>query len=61
VSTAVEHQEHLTLDSNIIEAHWLSREDIIIFGVPLRHQVVLDVIDQYEAGAAVALDLVRQL
>jgi 8-oxo-dGTP pyrophosphatase MutT (NUDIX family) len=49
------------LDSSIIATHWMSRDDVQSTDQPLRHPVVLDVIDQYRRGSAVTLDLVRQL
>ena len=48
-------------DSSIIETRWMTRDEIAASEIPLRHSVVLDVIDQYRAGSAVTLDLVRQL
>jgi ADP-ribose pyrophosphatase YjhB (NUDIX family) len=48
-------------DSSIIATHWMTRDEIATSDIPLRHSVVLDVIDQYCAGSAVTLDLVRQL
>jgi len=48
-------------DSSIIATHWMTRDEIASSDIPLRHSVVLDVIDQYCVGNAVTLDLVRQL
>ena len=61
VATALEFDNTLTRDSSIIDTHWMSREALVASKKPLRHGVVLDVIDRYIAGTAVSLDLVRHL
>lgn len=61
VATALEFDNTLTRDSSIIGTHWMSREELLASEKPLRHGVVLDVIDRYIAGTAVSLDLVRHL
>ena len=61
VGEAVEFDTTYQRDSSIIATHWMTRDDIATSDIPLRHPVVLDVIDQYCAGSAVTLDLVRQL
>ena len=61
VGAPVEFDTTYQRDSSIIATHWMTRDDIAISDIPLRHRVVLDVIDQYCAGGAVTLDLVRQL
>ena len=61
VGTAVEFDTTYRRDSSIIATHWMTRDEIATSDIPLRHSVVLDVIDQYCAGSAVTLDLVRQL
>ena len=48
-------------DSSIIATHWMTRDEIATSNIALRHSVVMDVIDQYCAGSAVTLDLVRHL
>ena len=59
--TAVEFDTKSQRDSSIIATHWMTRDEIATSDMPLRNPVVLDVIDQYCAGSAVTLDLVRQL
>lgn len=61
VGRAVEFDTTYQRDSSIIATHWMTRDEIATSDIPLRHSVVLDVIDQYCAGSAVTLDLVRQL
>ena len=61
VGTAVEFDTTYQRDSSIIATHWMTQDEIATSDIPLRHSVVLDVIDQYCAGTAVTLDLVRQL
>ena len=61
VGRAVEFDTTYQRDSSIIETRWMTRDEIAASEIPLRHSVVLDVIDQYRAGSAVTLDLVRQL
>ena len=61
VGEAVEFDTTYQRDSSIIATHWMTRDDIATSDIPLRHPVVLDVIDQYCAGSAVTLNLVRQL
>ena len=61
VGTAVEFDTTYRRDSSIIATHWMTRDEVVTSDIPLRHSVVLDVIDQYCAGSAVTLDLVRQL
>ena len=61
VGEAVEFDTTYQRDSSIIATHWMTRDDIATSDIPLRHPVVLDVIDQYCAGSAVTLDLVCQL
>ena len=61
VGTAVEFDTTHRRDSTIIATHWMTRDEVATSDIPLRHSVVLDVIDQYCAGSAVTLDLVRQL
>ena len=61
VGTPVEFDTTNQRDSTIIAVHWMTRDDIVTSQIALRHPVVLDIIDQYCAGSAVTLDLVRQL
>ena len=61
VGTALEFDTTYQRDSSIIATHWMTKDEIATSNIPLRHSVVLDVIDQYCAGTAVTLDLVRQL
>ena len=61
VATATEFDNTRIRDSSIIDTHWMSREELLASKKPLRHGVVLDVIDRYIAGTAVSLDLVRHL
>ena len=60
VGTPVEFDTTQQRDSSIIATHWMTRDDIVKSITALRHPVVLQVIDQYCAGSAVTLDLVRQ-
>ena len=61
IGIALEFDPTYQRDSSIIDTHWMTRDDIQCADIPLRHPVVLEVIDQYCAGSAVTLDLVRQL
>ena len=61
VGRAVDFDTTYQRDSSIIATHWMTRDEIATSDIPIRHSVVLDVIDQYCAGSAVTLDLVRQL
>ena len=61
VGTAVEFDTTHRRDSTIIATYWMTRDEVATSDIPLRHSVVLDVIDQYCVGIAVTLDLVRQL
>lgn len=61
VGTPVEFDTTYQRDSSIIATHWMTRDDIVKGDIPLRHPVVLEVLDQFCAGSAVTLDLVRQL
>ena len=61
VGTPVEFDTTFQRDSSIIATHWMTRANIVKSNLALRHSIVLTVIDQYCAGSAVTLDLVRQL
>ena len=51
VGRAVEFDTTYQRDSSIIATHWMTRDEIATSDIPLRHSVVLDVIDQYCAVA----------
>lgn len=55
------HEAGRTLDSGILRALWLSREELSALGSQLRSPMVLRCIDDYRAGKAYPLSLIAEL
>lgn len=61
VGTPIALDDTAVRDSSILGTHWMSRQELLASPLKLRHPVVLELIDHYEKGKAVSLDLVRYL
>ncbi len=59
IATALEHDPTQSLDDGIIEALWMSRNEVAARLPQLRSPMVLQVIDDYLAGHRYPLDVVQ--
>ena len=59
IAEAIELDQNATLDEDIIEASWLSYDEIIANKGKLRSQVVLSDIEQYRKGVRLDLQYVK--
>ncbi len=60
-AAAIRHHSERSLDTDIQQAIWLSREDIIAPERPLRTPLVLQAIDDYRQGRRYPLELLNEL
>jgi len=58
---AIEHLPEQPLDQGIIEAQWLSREEINSLGAQLRSPAVMRCLDDYLAGQRYPLEMIHTL
>ncbi len=58
ISSPVKHYPELSLDKDIIAAHWLSAEEILAFDFKARSPVVGKVLQDYLAGQRYPLSLI---
>jgi len=61
IATPIRHQVDRSLDSEIIQAHWMTLEEIQQLGDRLRSPVVLRVLDDYQQGISYPLSLITTL
>lgn len=61
VADPVKHHPERTLDTGVLRALWMSREDLALRKDQLRSQIVLRVIDDYLAGIRHPLALITSL
>lgn len=60
-ANCVQHDTNRALDTGIIAAHWMSRDELISRQVQLRSPMVLTCIDDYVQNTHLPLDSVRYL
>lgn len=59
--TCLQHEAGRSLDSGILRALWLSRDELSALGDQLRSPMVLRCIDDYRAGKRYPLNLITEL
>ena len=57
----VEHNSEQALDSDIIEAAWMSKEELLSSDIPLRSPMVIQCINDYLAGKHYPLDIIKDM
>lgn len=60
IAEAISHDPQQPLDDGILEAVWLSYEQILMFEDQLRSPIVKKVIDDYRLGISYPLDLIHE-
>jgi len=58
IATPVRHHAERELDREVIQAHWMTLDEIRQLGERLRSPVVLRVLDDYQQGIAYPLSLI---